>query len=92
MDILAMVDLYYMVIVMVLSFVVNKEAEKWGFKINKQVVVLTISTVSGICFLMADYFFGVEEISQSYKRLILTFLVSTAFYDYIIKLVMKQLK
>lgn len=92
MDILAMVDLYYMAIVMILSFLINGKIKEWGFSINKQTIVLAVALVSGAAFILVDYFLGVEDLSQSYKKLILTFLVSTAFYDFIIKLVIKQFK
>jgi hypothetical protein len=89
MDITQWVDLYYLLAVIFgTKFVVGK-VQLEIIKTYKQYVTLVVAILIGAGFVTVDYFLGVEDLSQSYKRLFLTFLFATTCYDLIVKQVFR---
>jgi hypothetical protein len=85
MDIFSLVDLYYLFSVTIVAWLLNSGIKWEPIKRFKNYVTLFVAVVIGAAFISVDKYFGIQDVSRSYKVYTLTFLVAVVFYDYILK-------
>lgn len=84
-DILNMFDWYYVLSVILIVKAVTRTVT-WKFASDhKGYLALIVGIVVGVVFITLDYMIGVENLSQSYKKLFLSFLFATSFYELLLK-------